>query len=302
MTHQFETEIAKLVGLKSAIVFQHILFWLKQNANKGKNLRKGAYWTFCSASSLAKAFDYMTQKEIYNALSKLVKEGLLVKGNFNKSAFNKTAWYTITEKAIVILKRNTDIPKEENRTPQRDTSLQDIIVNKIEFSNLKIGLVTPVSVPQKNQFVEPTVEEVRAYCNERGNAINPELFCAYYEAIGWVRGRKQMKDWKAAIRYWEQHPVAEEKRFVPPTLDEVRAYCKERNNGIDPQAFVDYYESKGWKIGTTPMADWKASVINWENYRKEKPKSAQQAHEDIVYRTTHYHEEGYEERNGPLPF
>ena len=59
------------------------------------------------------------------------------------------------------------------------------------------------------------------------------------------------------------------KRFTPPSVDEVRAYCQERNNGIDPQAFGDYYEARGWKYGQgKPVVDWKACVRTWENRRK----------------------------------
>ena len=52
--------------------------------------------------------------------------------------------------------------------------------------------------------------------------------------------------------------------FVPPTLEEVSVYCKERNNGIDAQAFIDFYSSKGWMIGKNKMKDWKAAVRTWE--------------------------------------
>lgn len=55
-----------------------------------------------------------------------------------------------------------------------------------------------------------------------------------------------------------------EKRFVKPTVDEVRAYCAERGNRVDAQAFVDFYEAKGWKVGSSPMKDWKAAVRTWE--------------------------------------
>ena len=58
-------------------------------------------------------------------------------------------------------------------------------------------------------------------------------------------------------------------RFVVPTLAEVTAYCHERNNGIDPQAFIDYYESCGWTVGKKPMKDWKAAVRTWEYKRKQ---------------------------------
>ena len=53
-------------------------------------------------------------------------------------------------------------------------------------------------------------------------------------------------------------------RFVPPTVDEVREYCQERNNNVDPQKFVDYYTSKGWKVGREKMVDYKAAIRNWE--------------------------------------
>jgi len=63
-------------------------------------------------------------------------------------------------------------------------------------------------------------------------------------------------------------------RFTPPSVDEVRAYCSERKNNIDPQTFIDFYESKGWLIGKNKMKDWKAAVRTWEKRRKDdKPKS-----------------------------
>ena len=55
-----------------------------------------------------------------------------------------------------------------------------------------------------------------------------------------------------------------EQRFRKPTIEEIQAYCDERNNGIDAERFFDYYESKGWKVGKAPMKDWKASVRTWE--------------------------------------
>lgn len=57
------------------------------------------------------------------------------------------------------------------------------------------------------------------------------------------------------------------KKFVKPSVDEVRAYCLERGNAIDPECFVDFYESKGWKVGKDGMKDWKAAVRTWEKNR-----------------------------------
>ena len=62
------------------------------------------------------------------------------------------------------------------------------------------------------------------------------------------------------------------RRFTPPSFEEVKAYCDERQNRVDPQSFVDFYTSKGWKIGQNPMKDWKAAVRTWEKRDSEKPK------------------------------
>lgn len=58
------------------------------------------------------------------------------------------------------------------------------------------------------------------------------------------------------------------KRFTPPTIEEVTVYCQERNNGINPDSFIDFYTSKGWKVGNQPMKDWKAAVRTWEKRDK----------------------------------
>jgi len=58
--------------------------------------------------------------------------------------------------------------------------------------------------------------------------------------------------------------------FEKPTVEEIAAYCSERKNGIAPQAFFDFYESKGWKVGAVKMKDWRASVRTWEQRHKSE--------------------------------
>ena len=60
------------------------------------------------------------------------------------------------------------------------------------------------------------------------------------------------------------------KIFKKPTIEEINEYCKERNNGIDAEAFYDFYESKDWYVGKNKMKDWKAGVRTWE--KRNKPK------------------------------
>ena len=62
-------------------------------------------------------------------------------------------------------------------------------------------------------------------------------------------------------------------KFIPPTLEEVEEYCKERNNNVDAIKFINHYTSNGWKVGRVPMKDWKAAVRTWEtNAKKQEQK------------------------------
>lgn len=67
-------------------------------------------------------------------------------------------------------------------------------------------------------------------------------------------------------------------KFTKPTLQEVKAYCIERKNDVDPERFIDFYESNGWMVGKNKMKDWRAAVRNWE--RNKASKSAEQAQQE----------------------
>jgi hypothetical protein len=76
--------------------------------------------------------------------------------------------------------------------------------------------------------------------------------------------------------YTIKNNTIKEKRaltFFKPTIDDVKLYCLERDNKLDADRFCDYYESNGWKVGNSPMKDWKAAIRTWERTetKKEKP-------------------------------
>lgn len=68
--------------------------------------------------------------------------------------------------------------------------------------------------------------------------------------------------------YCSPPPPSRPKRFVPPTLAEVQSYVAERQSPVDPQGFIDFYASKGWMVGKTPMKDWKAACRNAETWER----------------------------------
>lgn len=85
------------------------------------------------------------------------------------------------------------------------------------------------------------------------------------------------------------------KRFRPPTLEEVTAYCNERKNSIIPSRFIDFYTSKGWKVGKEPMKDWRAAIRTWE--QKEKPARAKSIISDMQDLYRYYEQEEIDNGN-----
>ena len=63
-------------------------------------------------------------------------------------------------------------------------------------------------------------------------------------------------------------------REAPPTIEQIKTYCKERSSNIDPERFFDYYSANNWTFGKTKMYDWKAAVRAWEKLEREKPVSS----------------------------
>lgn len=99
--------------------------------------------------------------------------------------------------------------------------------------------------PLENSEVQPSANQVPTICQPNDNQMSSQY-----------RLDKDSKD-KNSI---EKEKAA---RFTPPSLSELSEYISEKGYQIDPQAFIDFYESKGWMIGKNKMKDWKAAVRTW---------------------------------------
>lgn len=94
--------------------------------------------------------------------------------------------------------------------------------------------------------------------------------------------------------------AAKKKRFIKPTLEEIKQYCIERNNNVDAQHFYDYYESNGWKVGKNAMKNWQAAVRTWEknsytNTTKQTKKTNTEQTLDAIYKVMNESEVEYGE-------
>lgn len=103
MKHLFDVDIAKLYGVNAAAILENFWHWIRHNEANGTNFYDGYYWTFNSRKALRELFPYLSEKQINTALKKLIDDGIIITGNYNKVAYDRTLWYAITEKGKSML-------------------------------------------------------------------------------------------------------------------------------------------------------------------------------------------------------
>lgn len=179
-------------------VFLHLLLSAnhKDNKYKGIEIKKGQLLT----GRLKLASDLnLTEMQIRTALKKL-------------KSTNEITIKTTSKYSIISIK-NWDKYQQDNQqdnqqiTNKQPTNNQQITTNNNEKNDKNDKNV------KNDYFVIPKIEEIKKYCNERNNKINPLQFYDYYQSKGWMIGKNKMKDWQAAVRTWEQ----KNKANSPPT-------------------------------------------------------------------------------------
>lgn len=98
---------------------------------------------------------------------------------------------------------NDEISMKEQRKERQGNNINNELIMNNEKNKEKIPSVSKRKLPLRCQ-IPPTVEMVRAYCQERHNDIDAEKFCDFYESKNWFIGKNKMKDWQAAVRTWEK--------------------------------------------------------------------------------------------------
>lgn len=253
MQHSFDIGIAKKYGVQAAVILNHLYFWIEKNKANGENFYDGQYWTYNSKRAFTELFPYMTERQIDYALKKMVDDGLIVKGNYNVVAYDRTLWYSITKKGYSII-QNCEM--EETKL----ASATNKIVQPIPYNN--------TDIEEKENIKDESFIKEKEYSMSK--------------AVSLEQANNSNNPSNVDLPTLETTP----KRFRKPTITEINDYCQERNNGIDAEMFFDFYESKGWKIGKYPMKDWKAAVRTWERSRKQTKQTYGKNPDTALKRTT----------------
>ena len=168
MEHHFDVKLAQKYGVIEAILLNHFEFWIQQNEANERNFYNGRYWTYNSLKAFCEIFPYLSEKQIRRALNKLQEEGILLVGNFNQNPYDRTLWYSLSEKG------NSILPKGQMETAER----ANVQTAKRANGNCQKGrpipdINTDINTDKKtSRFIKPTVEQVKA--KEFYRAVFPE--------------------------------------------------------------------------------------------------------------------------------
>ena len=130
--------------------------------------------------------------------------------------------------------------------------------NQVTTKCQSVGRQT-VSNPDTRVRLERVSTLVRKLDNNNINNITPVI-----PSVLHPQGKKN-----------DTSEASKARRFTKPTVDEVRTLCADRSYHFDPQAFIDHYESNGWRVGRNPMKDWKAAASTWERGWKERNRTTE---------------------------
>ncbi len=152
-----------------------------------------------------------TRPSVLRCLQSLVEKGLLIKEDVYVNGVKSCEYRCHYENGCFqndnggVIKMGTGCSQNDNggviktATNNIGDNIPDNIPDKKES-----GGQAPSAPEKTTRFKPPTVEEVAAYCLERGNHVDAQRFVDYYTANGWMRGKTKIKDWRACVRTWER--------------------------------------------------------------------------------------------------
>lgn len=178
--HFFDVDIARKYGVNAALIFQNLVFWIKKNEEKGNNFHNGTYWTYNSREQYHKQFPYLKISQINSAFKKLIDNGMIVTGNFNKNSYDQTLWYALTDFGESIVRESLfDSSESTDGTGENDDVLLSYNNNNntanISTNNARQSLDSSSETVKKSygEFnnVKLTEEEYKKLTSEYGKSI-----------------------------------------------------------------------------------------------------------------------------------
>ncbi len=127
--HHFKVRDAKRYGITEAILLYNLRFWIAKNKASGKHFYKERTWTYNSYKAFGELFPYLSESQIKRALASLVKQGAILKDNFNKMSYDRTNWYALADESrfpIVTRKRSDEVIHHNGRVQPLEWTISSL--------------------------------------------------------------------------------------------------------------------------------------------------------------------------------
>lgn len=211
MNHAFNVSVAVKYGVHSAILLENIAYWCKKNEANEVQYHDGLYWTYNSKKAFSELFPYMTARQIDYALKRLIDDGIIVTGNFNTVAYDRTLWYAVTKKGYSIL-QNCEMVEQNCEMDERNlyngtnkivepipyinTDINKNINKNINYEQIKdLYNETCVSLPRLTVLSDKRKQAIRARFNTYTIDQFKELFAKAQES-SFLKGGND-RNWSA---------------------------------------------------------------------------------------------------------
>ena len=185
-----------------------------------------------------------------------------------------------TERAAIMRKYRTPKTEKENHSEDSDREIE------VQSSNHNVITMLPepnhnviTSLPETDYIVDTEIEKELELESELESETEPEKESELYPERDGALETRTTTAAQAGKGNFSGKRLDKAAQWVKPEPEEIAAYCAERQNGIDPEQFYDYYEANGWRMGQNPMRSWKAAVRTWE--RKKAGSSGENTPEPV---------------------
>jgi len=223
--HSFDINLASIYGIPEAIIIHHFQHWISINKRLGRNFKDGKTWTYQTHEEICAHFPYLSKEEVRETIERLATgksrrsksdelefEPVLIKGNFNKTPFDKTTWYAFSNNSYEradaqIGSGHLPTPIPDTKTDTKKTPLPP----KGEIVRVACGA-----------FVKLSKEEFKELCEAHGTEIIKGLIEEINDYLA-ATGKKPYKDYAAVLRQWirrrKDNPASSTKNSIKPTLN-----------------------------------------------------------------------------------
>lgn len=170
-----------------------------------------------------------------------------------------------TERAAIMRKYRTPKTEKENHSEDSDREIE------VQSSNHNVITMLPepnhnviTSLPETGHIVDTEIEKELESETEPEKESDADTESLLYPERDGAPETRTTTAAQAGKGNFSGKRLDKAAQWVKPEPEEIAAYCAERQNGIDPEQFYDYYEANGWRMGQNPMRSWKAAVRTWE--------------------------------------